>query len=126
MKLEFAKYTEVTTRAKEINSDFFKEYEKVFICPDVHDCWVSKILVGFNENYEEQEDCVLIERNKIDDYSAKHMKVIDASTLIDGVLKADSEDGTNWDVLECDSVEDAIEQLEDGFGIFLEDDKEIA
>ena len=122
MKLEFTKYTEVTTRAKEIKSDFFKEYEKVFVCPDVHNFWISKILVGYNENYEKQDDCVLIERNNIDDYTAHHLKIFSPETLVDMVIKADSEDGCSWDALECDSVEDAINQLEDGFEIFLEDD----
>lgn len=49
MKLEFGNYTEVTTRAKEIENDFFEQYEKVFICPDVHNFWISKILVSSYE-----------------------------------------------------------------------------
>jgi len=124
-KIEFGKYTEVTKRAKEFDKEFFNEYERVFICPDVHNFWIAKILVGINEDYEEQEDCVLIERNNIDEVSAKHLKMphgLSDNELIDVVLKADSEDGSNWDVLECDSVEDAIEELSDVFGVILEDE----
>ena len=124
-KLEFGKYTEVTKRAKEFNKEFFNENERVFICPDVHNFWIAKILVGINEDYEEQEDCVLIERNNIDEVNVKYLKMphrLSDDELIDLILNIDSEDGSNWDVLECDSIEDAIEQLSDGFGIILEEE----
>ena len=117
MKLEFGKYTKCTKLANKIDEEFFKQYEAVLICPDVQNFWVAKILVGWNEDYEQEEGAVLIERNNIDDYSARHLKPYDHDAIAKKVLKLDSEDGSNWDMLACESVKDAYEQLADIFGI---------
>jgi len=122
MILEFAKYTEVTTRAREIDEVVYKQYEKVFVCPDVHNFWIIKILIGYNEEYIEDDDKVLIERNKINEVSAKHLDnssdlALSNDELIDFVLKTDAEDGSNWDVLECDSIDDAISHIDGGYGL---------
>jgi hypothetical protein len=46
---------------------------------------------------------------------------LSCNELIDVVFEADLEDGSNWDVLECNDVEDAIEQLFDSSEIILEE-----
>jgi len=122
MELEFAKYTDVTKLAKKVDSGFYGEYEKILICPDTNNFWVAKILKGYDGTYERNEDVVLIERNNIDDFSAKDLKIYTASNLAREVLTSDSEDGSNWDNLECESVEEALEEIDSGFGIIEEDD----
>ncbi len=120
MKFEFAKYTDVTTVAKKMDKEFYGQYEKVLICPDVKSVWVAKILKGYDEDYNVSEDSILIERNKIDEYSAKHSKVLKADLFGSRVLQADIDDDCNWDVEPYDDIEDALDKLSDGFGIIEE------
>lgn len=78
---DFAKYTEVTDLA--------------FICQDVNDYWLVRILKGYNEDYEKDEDSSLMERDKI----AKNHKS-DRLTLSKtrAILKKDKFE--NWNVLD--------------------------
>ena len=124
MKFEFAKYTDVTKYAKELskeNGDMgeYKIYEKILICPDTNDTWVARVQVGYNSDYNTVKDAVIIERNNIDGEGAKYTN-INAVDFCKKILMADMEDGCNWDVTDCDSIEDAIERLDDGFGIIEE------
>ena len=116
MKFEFGKYTEVTSIAHEMNSDYEDmSCVRVFICPDVWDFWFVRVLENINEDYEHEEGVYLIERNKVDmDYKGQELtygKVIQ-------LIKED--DFSNWDVVQCDSMEDVIDVLDDGFGVFEE------
>lgn len=121
---------------------YTKDYcEGVYICMDTHDFWVSRILKDMNEEYEEEKGTYLIERNKIDKYSLiDYMNDIDTSEekweatdrkelhyifsnlpineLIKYVILYDDDQGLeNWDNIECDSLEEAIETIDGGFGI---------
>ena len=105
LELEFGKYVEVTIKAKSLFPNDYGDYEKIFIFKDVKNNWVARILKGYNSEYEKVNSKWLIEINKV------------KKKTILGILKEDIEDGfTSCDNLECDSLEDCIEQLDGGFG----------
>lgn len=116
MKLEFGKYTEITDFAKKVNPGMYEQYEKIYICPDTNNWWVCCILKGFNQNYEEEPEMYLVERNNPDypNYSKCDNKFLNVKTVKE-VLE--DWDGSNWDVTECYSLEEAIEIIDGGFGI---------
>ncbi len=124
MKFEFGKYTDVTEYAKKLSKENdgmgeYHQYEKILICPDTNDAWVARILVGYNEEYNKDEDKVLIERNKIDGMGAKYHH-INIPLYPKKLLMEDMEEGEQWDVKECDSVDEALGILADIFGIIEE------
>lgn len=153
--MEFAKYYDVSNVVEDMMNK--KEiwayptgddkYEGVYICMDVKDFWVCRILKGYDEEYERDEDKYLVERNKISiydvmdklheqygkklptfeegewehtiknkvhDFLDKH-KTLD---IIKAVLTLDDDEGLeNWDCCEAESLEEAVEMIDDGFGI---------
>lgn len=114
MKFEFAKYTEVTDLALKLRPSYLEEgYTRFFICPDVWDYWYVRILKGYDEDYEEEEDSFILERNKIpknggrsENLSLKKLKEI--------ILE---DDLGNWDLKQGFDEESLIDLLDDGFGI---------
>lgn len=123
-KLEFAKYTDITTFAKELSSEY-NQYEKVLICPDVNTSWVARILLGFDDDYNVCEDAVLIESNNLDKFGVKHNKHFKSWTNIayaKAILEADLETGLeNYEIIECDDMDEAFKKLSDISGIIQED-----
>lgn len=116
MKLEFAKYYDITDVAKQHNKEY-NTYEKVFICVDTHDYWLVRILKGYrnddDEGYVEDADNYILERNNIAKQSKRSM--IETYNQLLKVL--DEDDFSNWDVENCDTIEEAIEMIDGGFGI---------
>ena len=116
MKLEFAKYYDITAVAKAHNADY-NQYEKIFVCVDTNNFWIARVLKGYtndeNNGYEPNENGVILERNKID----KQTKAsgIERHSQLIKVLNDD--DMGNWDCENIDTVEQAVEMLDDGFGI---------
>ena len=119
MKLEFGKYTDITNFAKKVNPEMYDIYEKVYICPDTNNWWVSTIQKDINEDYEESPGTYLVERNNPDypDYGK-----CDNIFLNEDVVKEVLEDwdGSCWDNYEADSLEEAIEVVDGGWGIIPE------
>jgi len=110
---DFAKYTEVTDLALKVNPEYEKAgYIRVFICQDVNDYWLVRILKGYDEDYKEDEDSYLMERDKI----AKDHKS-DKLTLskVKAILKKDEFE--NWDIKARKNIKDLIEIIDGGFGI---------
>ena len=72
--MEFAKYYNVSDivdnmmEKKEIDSYPTGEdkFLGVYVCEDSNDFWISRILKGYNEEYERDDNMYLVERNKID------------------------------------------------------------
>lgn len=68
MKLEFAKYYDITDFAKKHNKEYLT-YEKIFICVDTWDFWIARIQKGWRNDeelgYVEDEDNIILERNKV-------------------------------------------------------------
>ena len=109
MKFEFAKYTDVTELAFEVNPEYEKNsYVKVFLCEDTKVFWISRVLKGFDEEYEVNPDSYLVERERIDKITrAEKLKLSRAKAI----LKDDNLD--NWDYYQFDSLDDAIESIDD-------------
>lgn len=146
--MEFAKYYNVTNKLKEILNredqvlfSYTKDYcQGLFICSDTHDFWISRILEGYNSEFEQEEGKWLVERNKIDKYEfcefLKEQKKDDSDIndrwtrdfyidecfsldeIIENVILMDDDKGLEgWDNCECNSYEEAIRVIDGGWGI---------
>jgi len=115
-KFEFAKFYDITDVAKEYDAEY-DQYEKVFLCVDTWDFWIARILKGWanddEEGYIEDEDNYLVERINI--AKVEKMDGIESLMEIHAVLKDDFFE--NYDTYDADSLEDAIEILDGGYGI---------
>ena len=153
--MEFAKYYNVSNlveemqKAKEIdcyptNDD---KFEGVYVCMDTNDFWISRILKGYNEEYEVEDGKYLVERNKISIYDVmdklnelyskklpnfkegdlqfemknkchNYFKKFKTKDICRAVILLDDYDGlSNWDNYEMDSLEEAIEVIDGGYGV---------
>ena len=153
--MEFAKYYNVS----DIVDDMIKneeidcyptgedKFEGVYVCMDTNDFWISRINKGYNEEYEEDENKYLVERNKISIYDVMdklhemygkklpefkedeifyiqknkvhdYLRKFSTLNIIKAVIILDDYDGlSNWDCCEADSLEEAIEIIDGGYGI---------
>lgn len=123
------------------------KFEGVYVCMDTNDFWISRITKGYNEEYEPEEGKYLVERNKISIYNVMdklhemykkklpvfketdlqyemknkchdYFRKFKAKDIIKAVVLLDDFDGlSNWDCCEADSLDDAIEIVDGGFGI---------
>ena len=115
MKIEFGIFTEVTKLAKSVAPNTYDIYEKVYICPDTRNWWIVGIQKDINDKYEKEEGTWLCERADIA-YSTEKCRPLYLG--MDYVKKALEEfDGSCWDNFEASSLEEAIEQIDGGFGI---------
>lgn len=110
---EFAKYTEITDFAFKVNPNYKEEgYIRFFICPDVWDFWFVRILEGYNKDYEKEEGCYVLERNKIEmDRKGENLNLSKLKKLI---LE---DDGSNWNLEESFDINELIDMIDGGFGI---------
>lgn len=153
--MEFAKYYNVSdivdTMMEKKEIDCYPTGEDkflgVYVCEDSNDFWISRILKGYNEEYERDDNMYLVERNKIDIYDVMdklhelhgkklpdfneyigHMQKRNAVkryisqhgtlNIIKAVIILDDEDGlSNWDCCEADSLKEAVEIIDGGYGI---------
>ena len=112
MKFEFAKYTEITDYAFEVNPNYKNEgFVRFFICPDVTDFWFVRILANHNEDYAIEEGCFVLERNNIPKARREELTLAKVKKII---LE---DDGCNWDIQSGYDIENLIDMLDDGFGI---------
>jgi hypothetical protein len=113
MKFEFAKYTEITDYAFNINPEYKNNgYVRLFICPDVWDYWFVRILKDVNEEYEYEEGSFVLERNKIEmDRKGEKLSLTKLRRIIE------EDDFSNWDIKQGFDLEELIDMLDDGFGI---------
>ena len=67
MKFEFGKYTEITDLYKKHSSALQEgdKYIRFFICLDVNDIWLIRVMEDMNSEYEEEIGAYLLERNNI-------------------------------------------------------------
>lgn len=153
--MEFAKYYDVSKivdemqEKEEINCYPIgdNKFKGVYVCMDTNDFWISRILKGYNEEYEQDENLYLVERNKFSIYDVmyklyeqfdkkyptfkenelsymrknkvhNYLKKFDTKDIIKTVIILDDEDGlSNWDYCEVKSFEEAIKVIDGGYGI---------
>lgn len=119
----------------------------VYVCMDTNDFWISRISKDVNEDYDHEEGIYLVERNKISvydimdklhemfkkplpEFSGKELsyqmknkchdyfKRFNTKDICRAVIMLDDWDGlSNWDNCEAESLEDAIDIIDGGFGI---------
>ena len=153
--MEFAKYYDVSNVVEDMMNkkevDCYPtgedKYKGVYVCEDSNDFWISRILKGYNEEYEKDDDMYLVERNKIDIYDVmdklhelhgkklpnfnecvgnmqkrnaikRYISQHGTLNIIKAVIILDDEDGlSNWDCYEANSLEEAVEIIDGGYGI---------
>lgn len=117
MEFEFAKYTEITDLAFQVNPSYKTDgYVRFFICPDVNDFWFVRILKDHeytdDEGYIENEGHYILERNMIPkDFKKQQLTINKAKSII---LE---DDGSNWDFQQGYDLEELVDMLDQGFGI---------
>lgn len=157
--MEFAKYYEATNVVEDMLNkkeiDCYPTGEDkflgVYVCMDKSDFWVCRILKGYDENFEHDDNKYLVERNQISVYDVmyklheqfgKELPVFrknewsvymknkvhnflnqhNTLDIIKAVLILDDEDGlSNWDYYEEESLEKAIAGINGGYGILKVD-----
>lgn len=113
LKFEFGVYTDVTELALRINPEYTSNNViKVFLCPDVHDVWLCRLIEGLDEEYNSCDGSYLLERNAIPNYE-KGQKL-----SINRAMKILSEDEfDNYDYKTSTDVNELIDMVDGGFGI---------
>ena len=112
MKFEFAKATDITAFAKSRMPEMYGEYEKIYITPDTNDYHILRILKGFDEDYEPNEDKVILEHQMIPKSKTEGIHTLEKLKKI-----LEEDDGGNYDYKAKDSVEECIKIVDGGFGI---------
>lgn len=147
--MEFAKYYNVSDIVKDMkdkNEIEYGEYEGVYVCMDTNDFWICRILKGYNDEYEVDENMYLVERNKISIYDVvdklhelygkkipewngkmsyecknnAHNYIDKHRTLniIKAVITIDDENGLEgWDCHKADTLDGVVEIIDSGYGI---------
>lgn len=123
------------------------KFSGVYVCMDTNDFWICRINKGYNEEYEPEDGKYLVERNKISIYDVMdklhelyrkklpefkegdlsyemknkvhdYLKRFKTKDIIKAVVMLDYFDGlSNWDCCEADSLKEAIEMIDGGYGI---------
>ncbi len=153
--MEFAKYYDASKIVDEMQNieeldNYPTDNEKfhgIYVCMDTNDFWICRILKGYDEEYERNDNKYLVERNKINIYNVMdklheihgkrlsefkedelsyrqknkvhfYFRKFKTKDIIKAVIILDNEDGlSNWDCCEADSLEEAIEIIDGGYGI---------
>lgn len=153
--MEFAKYYDVSKIVEDMQTkeEIFSyptdddKFKGVYVCMDTNDFWICRILKGYNEEYEQDEDMYLVERNKFSIYDVMnklhdqfrkrlpefkenemsymqknkahgYLRKFKTKDIIRAVIILDDEDGlSNWDCSEAESLEDAVQIIDGGYGI---------
>lgn len=113
MKFEFAKYTEITDFAFRIMPELKENgYIRMFICPDSNNYWLQRILKGFDEEYEKDDDSYILERQMLPmDRKGERLSINKLKKLL---LE---DDGGNYDYKQSYEIEELIKMVDGGFGI---------
>lgn len=113
MQFEFGKFTEITDYAFEQNPEYEENnYIRIFICPDVWDFHLVRILKGYNEDYEPDEDSYIMERNMIPmERKGENLTLYKVREIVQEDIM------DNWDMYQSYDLDDLIERIDGGFGI---------
>lgn len=112
LKFEFAVATNVTEYAKK-HFPHYEGYHSIYVCLDVWDYHIYRILEGYNAEYEKEEGSILVEHEKIE--KPYRDAGLDMKILHD-VLDEDMGLG-NWSVEQAFDIADAVDMIDGGFGV---------
>ena len=113
MKFEFAKATEVTELVQKSDElkEKYKGYTRFFMVPDTLGVWLCRILPGFNNEYEKDDDIILVEREF---FGIPNKDYIMTPYRAKKILMQD--DCSSYDILQCGDVDECIKAIDGGFG----------
>ena len=131
--MKFAKYYDVTT----IMHEEYKKagYSNIYICQDVTDYHVIRVLPNYNEEFEYEEGKILVEMENISIWEMvkqcgieSNITKNEAHSILDRlsnesifqlVMMIDCEEHgmENYDIEEVESLEEAEQIVDGGFGI---------
>jgi hypothetical protein len=113
MLFEFGKYTEITDFAFKENPEYEEnKYIRIFICPDVWDYHLVRILKGYGKDYENDEDSYIMERDKIPmEKKGQGLTIRKVRDIVQNDLME------NWDYYQSYDLNDLIDRIDGGFGI---------
>ena len=116
------------------------QYKGLFICIDTNAFWVSRVLEGYNSNFERESGAWLVEQNKLDKYefcafvkertNATSLiftkrdrdcyiaECFTVAELLEFAIRMDDAQGLKgFDVCQCASYADCIKVIDGGYGI---------
>ena len=132
--MQFAKYYDVTT----IMHEEYKKagYSNIYICQDVTDYHIIRVLPNYNEEFEYEEGKILVEMENISIWEVLEsydedstglnkndihdmLSVFSDENIFKHIMQIDCEEHgmENYDIKEVESLEEAEEIIDGGFGI---------
>lgn len=132
--MQFAKYYDVTT----IMHEEYKKagYSNIYICQDVTDYHVIRVLPNYNEEFEYEEGKILVEMENIsiwevlESYNENSiglsknevhdmLEMVNDKSIFEHIMRIDCEEHgmENYDIEEVESLEEAESMVDGGFGI---------
>ena len=95
-----------------MHSPEHRTYKRLFICPDVNNFWLVRILKGFDEDYEEDNDSYILERTGL--YMEVKGQSLNCLLLKELLLE---DDFINWDMYVSYDLKELLDRVDDGYGI---------
>ncbi len=132
--MKFAKYYDVTT----IMHEEYKKagYSNIYICQDVTDYHIIRVLPNYNEDFEYEEGKILVEMENISIWEVLEsydedstglnkndihdmLEMVNDKSIFEHIMQIDCEEHgmENYDIEEVESLEEAEEIIDGGFGI---------
>lgn len=132
--MKFAKYYDVTT----IMHEEYKKagYSNIYICQDVTDYHIIRVLPNYNEDFEYEEGKILVEMENISIWEVLEsydedstglnkndihdmLEMENDKSIFEHIMRIDCEDHgmENYDIEEVESLEEAEQIIDGGFGI---------
>ena len=115
MEFKFAKTTEVTELAFRVNKDYKNSgYTRIFICPDVTDYHLLRILPNYDDEYNHDENCIMIEHEMIPKSRGEDLTIQKVKRILE------DDDFGNWDYKSYRNrdIDSLIKsEIDQGFGI---------
>ena len=110
MEFKFTVATDVTNT--EIVKELYPEYERIYIVCDTNAYHILRILKGYDEEYEKNDDMYMLEVQQIPKPKGEMIKTLDQ---LETVLRED--DGGNYDYKVFNTLEECISVVDGGYGI---------
>lgn len=110
MEFQLAKPTDVTVLAQSRIPEMYGDYEKIFITSDINDYHILRILKGFGQDYNPNENKVILEHQIIPKSKTEGIHTLEILRKI-----LDQDDGENYNYIVKDTVEECIQILNHRF-----------
>lgn len=113
LEFRFGVYTEITELAKDCFPEKYMEYARIFICPDVRDFQLIRVLEGYAADYDVCPGAYLVEYERIPKLACGQELAVN---VLRRVLEQD-DPLCSFSIHEFDTIEAVIDSIDNGFGI---------